>query len=168
LLAVRVAIVTITVAALLVLAGRAAGASPRLPPQCSPADTQRGRILHSDEFEAGGPWSARYCGPGRAVVRVGGKSFAIRGGRCTSRRVGFGRLGNEGRGISLVLKHANRRGRNDIIDGIIQLPGVRLPDKTPVTGTVITSEDLERATFSIGKPGHPARITGSWICGLRI
>jgi hypothetical protein len=164
----RVAIVTTSLAALLMLAGWAAGASPQLPPQCSPADTQRGRILHSEEFKAGGLWSARYCGPGRAVVRVGGKSFTIRGGRCTSRRVGFGQLGNEGRGISLVLGHTNRPGRNDVIDGLIQLPGVSSAKTSAYPGTVIKSKDLKSATFSIGPRGQPARITGSWICGLRI
>jgi hypothetical protein len=158
----RLAIVTTSVAALLMLAGWAAGASPPLPPKCSLADAQRpGALVHSGSY-------LRYCGSGRAVVRVGGKSFTINGGRCTSRRVGFGVLGtSRGRGFSLVLDHHNWPGRNAIIQMTFQLPGVSIPN-IPNTGTAIKSKDLESATFSIGTPGHPARITGSWICGLRI
>ena len=161
----RVAIVTTGVACLLTMAGWAAGASPQLPPKCSALDTQRGRILHSEEYKAGGPWAARYCGPGRVVVRVGGKTFTIKGGRCTSRRVGFGVLGTpRGRGLSLVLDHHNRPGRNAIIDGSIQLPGAGLS----YPGIAIRSKDLDSATFSIGTPGQPPTMTGSWTCGLRI
>jgi hypothetical protein len=159
----RVGIVTTSLAALVMLAGWAAGASPPLPPKCSSADAQRpGALVHGGSY-------LRYCGSGRAVVRVVGRSITIKGGRCTSRRVGFGVLGSgpHARGFSLVLDHHNVPGRNAIIDGFIQLPGVSFAT-TPVTGTAIRSKDLERATFSIGKPGHPARITGSWICGLRI
>lgn len=161
----RVAIVTTAVAGLLVV-GWTAGASPQVPPKCSALDTLRGRIVHSEEYKAGGPWAARYCGPGRVVVRVGGKTFTIKGGRCTSRRVGFGVFQRTpgGRGFALVLDHHNRPGRNAIIDGSIQLPGAGLS----YTGIAIRSKDLGSATFSIGTPGQPPRMTGSWTCGLRI
>jgi hypothetical protein len=83
--------------------------------------------------------------------------------------VGFGVLGSgpHARGFSFVLNHHNVPGRNAIIDGVIQLPGVSTAN-TRITGTAIKSKDLESATFSIGRADRPARITGSWTCGLRI
>ena len=129
--------------------------------KCSPADVQRpGALVHSGSY-------LRYCGSGRAVVRVGNKSFTIQGGRCTSTRVGFGVMGNgrHGRGVSLVLEHPNRRGRNDIIDGVIQLPGAHL--RGVISGTAIKADDLETATFSL-YVGPVTKVTGRWTCGLRI
>ncbi len=174
----RVAIVTTSVAGLLMLAGWAAGASSPLPPKCSPADAQGPEAQAYSETRYGG-FYLRFCGSGRAVVGVGGKSFTIKGGYCYSgRRVGFGVLGigigrtpaarafwgtSRGRGVSLVMEYANRPGRNDIIGGDIQLPGVSYAET--LTGTAIVAKGLKSATFSIRTPGHPARITGRWTCG---
>ena len=154
----------ISVAALLTLSGWAAGASPDVPPKCSPADTQRHAILLSEAFKAGGPYSARYCGPGRAVVRVGGKSFAIKGGHCTSGRVRFGLFANVAgaKGIVLVLRERNRSGRTEIIDSSVRLPGVT--GEIPNTGTAIRAKGPKSGTFAlIGSKGPT--FTGSWTCG---
>lgn len=175
----RLAIVTTSVAALLMLAGWAAGASPTLPPKC-PADAQGPEVQAFSETRYGG-FYIRFCGSGRAVVRVGSKSFIIKGGHCVSGgRVVFGVLGigigrtpagrafwgtSRGRGLSLVTEHENRPGRDDIKGVDIQLPGVSVSFAQTLTGTAIKSKDLKRATFSIRTPGHPARITGSWTCG---
>ena len=101
-------------------------------------------------------------------MRVGGKSFTIKGGRCLSGRVGFGVLGRgpHRKGFTLVLNHHNWPGRNGIDDGIIQLPGFNFANAL-ITGTAIRSKNLESASFSIGTHGHPAgRITGTWTCPL--
>ena len=159
----RGAIVVVSVVALLTLSGWAAGASPDVPPNCSPADTQRHAILHSEAFKAGGPYSARYCGPGRAVVRVGGKSFTVTGGFCTSGRVGFGLFANVGaKGIVLVLRASNRAGRTKIIDSSVRIPGVT--GEIPNTGTAIRAKGLKSGTFALTRSGA-LRVTGSWTCG---
>jgi hypothetical protein len=161
--AMRRAIVSISVAALLTLSGRAAGASPDVPPKCSPADTQRHAILHSETFKAGGPWAGRYCGPGKAVVRVEGKSFTITGGFCTPGRVGFGLFANAGtKGIVLVLRASNRAGRTEIIDSSVRMPGVT--GEIPNTGTAIRAKGLKSGTFTLTGSGA-LRVTGSWTCG---
>ena len=160
----RAAVFTSSVCVALMLVGWAAGASTRLPPPYSPADTQRGRVVHSQGARAGGPYSARYCGPGSAVIRVDGKAFTIRGGRCTSRRLGFGRVGVDGRGVWLLLGAANRTGRNDIVDGAVQLPGVSTV--APLVGTAVVAKGLMSATFE-GSSGAK-KVRGGWTCGLRV
>jgi hypothetical protein len=92
---------------------------------------------------------------------VGFGVLGIRIGTTPAARAYWGT--SRGRGFTLVMAHANRPGRDDIIGGDIQLPGVTA--KTHITGTAIKSKDLESATFSIGPPGRPARITGSFTCG---
>jgi len=163
----REAMITSGGVAALVLTGSAAGASPQMPPQCSAAATQRGGIMLSREYEAGGPYSARYCGRGRAVVRVGGKTFAFNGGRCTSRRLGVGLVGHVtgAKGMWLLLEQPNRTGRNNVIDGAIQLPGIT--GEIAVSGTAIRAKGLNTATFSLhGRSrGKPRRLTGTWACG---
>ena len=148
----------------------AAEAAVPLPPECSAADTQRRAILFSGGWGTDDkPGYSRYCGPGRAVVRVGGKSFTLKGGRCTSRRAGFGVLWNgignapPGRGFWFLLERANRPGRNDIIDGGVELPGVT-PAHTTGRGTAIVAKSLKSATFSLKGPSQ-TKITGSWTCG---
>jgi hypothetical protein len=113
-------------------------------------------------------------------MRVGSKSFAVEGGRCLSMRVGFGVLAygigatpaaraywgpSQAKGFTLVLERLghNRPGRNDIIDGIIQLPGVKIVG--PITGTAVVAKGLESARFSLKADGR--RISGSWTCGSR-
>ncbi len=117
-------------------------------------------MVHAEEFNADGTRTGRYCGGGRAVLRVEGKSFVIKGGRCTSRRVGMGLLGGT-RGMWLLLEDPNRTGRNDIIDGEIDLPG--FVGLGSVTGTAIRAEGLNSATFSVW--WGATKVTGTWTCG---
>ena len=71
------------------------------------------------------PGYSRYCGPGRAVVRVGGESFTIKGGRWYVARRGAGAPAYSGTasatrrpgGFWFLLGGPTRPGRNDIIDG---------------------------------------------------
>jgi hypothetical protein len=167
-----VAIVITSVAALLLLAGwTAEAAGPPLPRKCSSADTQRRAILFSGAYRNpdGGGGYVRYCGPGRAVVQVGDKSFTIQGGRCNlkslSPRVYFG-LGGNGSvtpvtGFAAVLETGTRPGRNRIVDSSVVVGG-GIP-VGPSTGTAIVAKGLKSATFSIGQA--PTRVTGSWTCG---
>lgn len=162
----RGAIVAISVAALLTLPGWAARASPDVPPKCSPADTQRHATVLSEAYKAGGPLAVRYCGSGRAVVRVGGKSFTIEGGYCTSGRVRFGLFANvaSAKGIVLVMLARKRTGRTEIIDSSVRLPGVT--GEIPNTGTAIRAKGPKSGTFALVGSKGP-RFTGSWTCGSR-
>jgi hypothetical protein len=158
-----------SVVAALVVAAWAAGASTPLPPTCSAADAQRGGILVSAGWGTDDqPGYARYCGPARAVVRVGGKSFTFKGGHCTSQRARFGVLWNgigtapPGRGFWVLLQGGRRAGRNEISDGELQLNGRVLVPK----GTAIVAKSLKSATFSLATRGaSPTKVTGSWTCG---
>ena len=159
----RVAIVTASLAALAL----GAWAAEAAPPKCSALNTQRHATLHTGGYE-------RYCGPGSAVLRVGGKSFTIDGGNCSgnlNRRsfglIGYGGLTGKGFWFRLEpVKTATGRtrwyvrpGRVTIMDGDVQLPGFSsLPGNH---GTAIISKDLKSATFSVGSP---PRVTGSWTC----
>jgi hypothetical protein len=117
---------------------------------------------------AGGPGYERYCGPGRAVLRVGGKSFTIKGGNCSGNlnRRSFGLMGYgglPGKGFWFRLAPTGGRwyvrpGSNTIMDGEVHLPGFT---SLPHQGTAIVSKDLKSATFSVGSP---PRVTGSWRC----
>ena len=158
----------VATAAVLVLTGSAVGASPQMPPQCSAPATQRGGIMFSAESRAYGPYLRRYCGRGRAVVRVGSKTFVFNGGRCTSRRLGFGLVGNvaNAKGMWLVLEQPNRTGRNNVIDGAIHLPGDT--GEIAVSGSAIHAKGLNTATFSLYGRGKPGRFTGTWTCGTFI
>ena len=167
----RVAILTASLAALVLGAWAAEAAAP-IPPTCSALDTQRHATLR-----AGGrypqSWYERYCGPGRAVARVGGKSFTIEGGNCSGNlnRRSFGLVGYRvpGKGfwfrLAPVVTHSGRErwfvrpGRVDIIDGQVRLPGFDY--SLANQGTAIISKDLKSATFSVGSP---PRVTGSWRC----
>ena len=164
----RVAIVTASLGAVVllgawVLSGAwAAEAAALIPPKCSALNTQRHATLRTGGYE-------RYCGPGRAVVRVGSRSFTIESGNCSGNlnRRSFGLMGYgglPGRGFWLRLAQTNGRwyvrpGPNTIMDGEVQLPGF---DSLPGNqGTAVISKDLKSATFSLGSP---PRITGSWKC----
>ena len=159
----RVAMVTSSVVVALLVVGWAAGASPRVAPECSPAKAQRGGL---EGFRTDEAWSIRYCGRGRAVLRVEGKSFIVQGGRCTSRRVGIGAIGavTDARGFWFLLEDANRSGRNEIIDGDIDLPGFEFVDG--VTGTATVAKGLNTATFSVW--WGAMKVTGRWTCGSRV
>jgi hypothetical protein len=100
-------------------------------------------------------------------VRVGGRSFTIKGGHCTSGRGRFGVIWNgigaapPGRGFWLLLQQGRRPGRIDISDGELQLNGRVLVPK----GTAIVAKSLERGTFSLVTRGpSPVKVTGSWTC----
>ena len=154
------------------LAGWAAAGSAPLRPNCSLAETQRQAFLRSGgwgtEDEAG---YMRYCGPGRVVMQVDGRSLSIEGGSCSARRVRFGVLWNRvgqapvGRGLWMLLEPGKRRGRIDIVDGEIQFPGVSRV-AAPTIGTAIVAKGLMSATFTVSV-GRATKVTGRWTCGSR-
>ena len=49
----------------------------------------------------------------------------------------------------MILERAERPGRNAMIDGSMQLPGVS-PDQITSRGAAIVSKSLKSATFSLG------------------
>ena len=134
----RVAILTASLAALALGAWAAEAAAP-IPPKCSALNTQRHATLRAGVYE-------RYCGPGRAVARVGGKSFTIDGGNCSgpANRRSFGVVGYRAPGKGFWFRLAPvvttdgrqrwyvRPGRVDIIDGDVNLPGFDIPCPTKV------------------------------------
>ena len=147
-----------------------AGAWPEktasMGPTCSAWDTRNERTISK------GGWD-RYCGPGRAVLRVDGKVFRIKHGTChrTAYSVGFGLLGYgdkfpNGRGMDLHLGRAGdldgpiRAGRNSVFDGEVQLPGY---GSLPHTGHAIVAKHLKGGTFSLGSRAN--RVTGRFSCG---
>src|SRR5262245_32007386 len=153
-----------TVVALATGAWAADSAVPK-PPKCSALNTQRhGRLVGG---ERNGRWYVRYCGPGRAVLRVGDKTFRIEGGTCSGHMgsvnmglVGYGGLRGKGFDAHLAFEGRHRQpGRNPIIDGETQLPGFGLA--LPHQGMSMFSKDLMSATFTLG---GPPRITGTWTC----
>jgi hypothetical protein len=168
----RVALVTASLA-VLALAAWAADAAAPVPPKCSTLNTQRHGRLVTGEWNTGGPGYVRHCGPGRAVLRVGGKSFTIEDGTCrgSMASVRFGLLGHgglTGKGFFARLQPAGtdahprwyiRPGRIPIIDGETQLPG--FGNELPHQGTAIISKDLKSATFALR---GPPQVTGSWTC----
>jgi hypothetical protein len=151
----------------LVVGASAAGTVASVGPTCSASAVRNERTLREGSY-------ARYCGPGRAVLRVDGKVFVIKGGTCRRGMgsVGFGLNGYSGgqaRGIWLRLQPEGsdaippwniRAGRNKVIDGEVQLPGFA---SLPHTGTAIVAKDLKSATFSLGRQAKP-KITGSRTC----
>jgi hypothetical protein len=109
----------------------------------------------------------RFCGPAHAVLRVHGVSYAIDGGHCghaysQTRWLYFGLIANSGHpganGLSLVLHPANRDGRANIIDSIVQVAGFDLAPR----GTAVQSNQLKAGTFSGMWLGTHVR--GSWLC----
>lgn len=155
--------------ALMLVGGTAAGATPT-PAKCSPADTRREATLTTGVFRRGGTAYATFCGPGRAVVRLGGKSFAIQGGHCGApgslRLVAFGVIANGplypgATGISIVLKPGEQPGRVNVTDSIIQVAGL---DVAP-TGTAVVAKGLDSGTFRLVTRGSvQTPVTGSWTC----
>jgi hypothetical protein len=136
-------------------------------PQCSALETQRHMTVEAGSY-------TRYCGPGRAVLRIAGKSFTIPSGNCSGRmnRRSFGLFGHggvPGTGFWVRLEPvvANgsrerwfvRPGRVGIIDGETQLPGF---SSLPHRGRAVISKDLKSATFVL--VGGGVTITGSWTC----
>ena len=162
----RAALVTASLA-VLALGAWAAEAADSTPPNCSALNTQRHTTLSGGGYD-------RYCGPGRAVVRVGRKSYTIEGGNCSGNqnRRSFGLVGSGGqsggKGFWFRLEPVQtatgrtrwfvRPGRVNIMDGDLDVPGF---DYLPRPATAIISKDVKSATFSLGSP---PRVTGSWKC----
>jgi hypothetical protein len=165
----RVAIVVASVVAVaLVAVGVSAWAREGVAPTCTALNTQRHATLYTSGY-------VRYCGPGRAVLRIEGTSFTIEGGSCSGRlnRRSFGLIGSGGlpgkgfwfRLAPVVAADGGQRwyvrpGRNTIMDGEVDLPGF---SSLPHQGTATVSRDLRSATFSVGDPSR-RRVTGSWTC----
>ena len=147
---------------------QAASVGPRsasVGPRCSAWDTRNEQTLRGQFYE-------RYCGPGRAVLRVDGKLFLIKRGTCwrSGGGVGFGLIGYGGRlarGIWLKFQPAGsdllygnmRAGRNSVIDGEVQLPGF---GSLPHTGSAVVAKGLKSGTFSLGSRWNP--LTGRFTC----
>jgi hypothetical protein len=154
----RTAILTASLLAVALGAWPAAAAAPA-PPKCSAADTQRG-VANKRGY-------VRFCGAARAVVRVKGKTFTFKEGRCSSTRAGFGVMvmgqslkATRGRGFEVVLEQVRHSGRTAIIDSAFQLPGVDATQSPTSAGTAIIAKNLKSATFSVGGKS----IAGSWSC----
>lgn len=157
--AMRHQIAAVVLVALALGAGSAMAAGPDVP-TCSLLATQHHWTLRKGAYN-------RYCGPGRVVAQVGGKTLVITGGACDlgNGRIGFGVIGfgAPGRGIWLRMEEGwtpRQSGRFGISDGNIQLPGFR---PLPHTGTAIIAKDLKSATFTLGSTSP--RVTGRWTCG---
>ena len=128
---------------------------PPRPSKCSLADAQRpGALVHSGSY-------LRYCGSGRAVVRVGGKSFHHQWWPLYIAPGGLRRAGtSRRRGFSLVLDHHNWPGRN----AIIQMGSSSCPESAsprPLTAVRPSSPRTSRARpFRLGhlaiQRGSPA------------
>jgi hypothetical protein len=150
------------------LAGWTSVGAAVAPPTCSATQTRRGAVLTAGEGPGGSSRYYRYCGRGRAVVRLDGKTFAIEGGRCGrpvsgQRWVYFGLITNGGvpkgaKGLSLVMIPGNRPRTVKVVDSIVQVAGL---DLAP-TGTTTLATDLDSGTF-VSRSGA-RRITGNWSC----
>jgi hypothetical protein len=110
----------------------------------------------------------RICGAARAVLRVEGTKYSIKGGYCgyrdaRTRWLWFGLITNGNRpgaeGLSLVLQPANRDGRTRIGDSIVQVGGLNLAPR----GTALQRDGLRVGTFTGTWKG--TQVTGSWVCG---
>jgi hypothetical protein len=170
LLSVVVLVLALSALVLMLVGGTTAGAAPT-PAKCSPADTRREATLATGAFRRGGTAYATFCGPGEAVVRLGGRSFTIQGGHCgrseSLRLVTFGVIANGplypgATGISILLKPGEQPGRVNVIDSIIQAAGL---DLSP-TGTAVVAKGLNSGTFSLATRGSvQTHVTGIWTCG---
>jgi hypothetical protein len=157
----------LAVGAFALVAGAWTEKTASMGPTCSAQDTRTEGTVRL------GSW-VRYCGPSRAVLRVDGKVFRIKHGRCNGDGVGFGLLGYGGswphsRGMWLRLQPAGtdemfwpvRAGRYSVIDGEVQLPGY---GSLPHTGSASVAKHGKslRGTFSLGSPENP--VTGRFTC----
>jgi hypothetical protein len=173
-----VTVVAISTAALLLSAW--SGRAPALtPPTCSAEDTRRGATLNSASGEAGGPLYIRFCGRGRLLIRVNGRSWVIRGGNCTqargvppTRSVDFGLITNKpappGRGVMLwwVLP-PNRSQPVPAQEWAVQLPGFSF--HTASGRPTVIAKGPKAGTFSLRDDATQLRVTGRWTCArLRV
>jgi hypothetical protein len=172
-------------ALLLMATGWHTGPDSLTPPQCSAADTKQQKTLLVPS--TGNPVYIRYCGPARALVRVKGRAYRIRGGRCirgalgapkrTSKRIfagiAIGLIANPparpGLGISFWWDPPSTRPRRVTIDDSeIEVPGRRIA----ASGAVVVGRKRnvgDVGTFRLyGRTGAGPtgdRVTGSWTCG---
>jgi hypothetical protein len=139
------------------------------PRNCTAADTKRQAFITSGAFNNGGPGYVRACGPSRAVIVVGRRTYAVESGSCgrrgSARWVYFGLLSNApappGRGFSFVLEPGDRPGRVRIIDSIVQVGGLDLVPR----GTAFVGEGLTSARFNVVTEAPPhVRFSGYWRC----
>jgi hypothetical protein len=147
------------------------------PPTCSSADTRRNATLLAPS-----PTAAiylRFCGPARAVLRIGTSRYVIKGGHCvrgTNLPTAGPRLGGiaiglisdapkPGRGILLWWDPPfTNVGRLQIDDSEIEIAEMRVA----ASGTVIVGEDLNSGRFLLygrdaSGPTGPL-VRGSWSC----
>src|SRR5215207_9140348 len=140
------------------------GSSAVAPPKCSPADNARAAVLTSGKGAYNSPLYIRACGPARAVVRLLGKTYVIRGGSCERqaldgqpldhrilRGVNIGLLANRparpALGVSFWwVKSLSTAGRIKAQESAIQVPGVRVDGAGFVFVTV--AKGLNSGTFS--------------------
>jgi hypothetical protein len=150
---------------LLVTAASAGARSPAAqlpaPPQCSSADNSKHAWLHvpTPGLPGGHPLYVRFCGPARAVVRVRGKTFDIRGGSCDDTS------GYETIGIGL---HAFARAPTASYVAyasstapavFVQLPGIR-----SAMGQALTTGNPIRSGTFLGHFRDGTPFSGSWTC----
>jgi hypothetical protein len=165
----RLLTITAVMALVLVLAGWTAQGDVTVPRHCTALETRQRAVLTTEDTTdgSGAPAYFRYCGHAHAVVRVRGTSYAISGGFCghrysQTRWVYFGLTMNGNRrgakGLSLVLHPANKDGRAEIVDSIVQVGGLDLAPR----GTAVQSNGLRAGTFSGAWKG--THVSGSWVC----
>jgi hypothetical protein len=154
-----------------VFTGWTSAATSVAPPRaCTAADAGERAVLFADGSAPASQGHAymRFCGAARAVVRVGGATYSIKGGRCGNRDaqtrwLWFGLLTDGSRpgaeGLSLVLNPANRDGRTRVGDSILQVGGLNLAPR----GTAVQRDGLRVGTFTATWQG--TQVTGSWVCG---
>jgi hypothetical protein len=161
----------------LFLAPSTSHGSTSKPPQCSSADTRRNATLLAPSPNA--PIYLRYCGPARAVLRIGTNRYVIKGGHCL-RGTNLPTAGPRLAGIAIgLLSNAPKPGRGigfwwgppfttvgrlQIDDSEIEIAGMRVA----ASGTVIVGEDLNSGRFLLygrdaSGPTGPL-VRGSWSC----
>jgi hypothetical protein len=167
---------------LLMATGWRTGPVSLTPRQCSAADTKQQKTLVLPS--TGNPVYFRYCGPARALVRVNGRAYRIRGGRCIGDALGVPkRTSNRIAAIAIGLlappparprlgivfwwdPPSTRQRRVTIHESEIEVPGRRIA----ASGAVIVGRNVgDVGTFRLyGRAGAGPtgdRVTGSWTCG---
>jgi hypothetical protein len=112
----------------------------------------------------------RYCGPAKATVKIGGKTYSIVGGRCRKvpgapyLAVDIGAKTLSGKSVTRYLVIRNPK----LTDGVTRSASVnvQLVGATYVVGPVVVtvSAGRTRGTFAGDALGAAGRVTGSWTC----
>jgi hypothetical protein len=126
--------------------------------------------LTTGVFRRGVTAYATFCGRGKALVRLGGRSYSIDGGHCGDpggfRQAGFGVIANTAlypgaTGLSILLKPGAEAGRVSVVDAIVQVAARDLD----ATGSAVVAKGLDRGIFTLtSKASGGIRVTGSWTC----